>query len=101
MRMDTDLHAVPTRRSSDLELALESTPAGWRLDLDRLFAACDHRTRAIYFASPGNPTGWVMPAEQQQAVLDFCRSEEHTSELQSLTNLVCPLLLEQKNFASL
>src|SRR5258706_9971652 len=24
------------------------------------------------------------------------RSEEHTSELQSLTNLVCPLLLEKK-----
>src|SRR5262249_62011558 len=25
------------------------------------------------------------------------RSEEHTSELQSLTNLVCPLLLQKKN----
>src|SRR5438093_6804983 len=27
------------------------------------------------------------------------RSEEHTSELQSLTNLVCRLLLEKKNLA--
>src|SRR5258706_9295310 len=27
----------------------------------------------------------------------FARSEEHTSELQSLTNLVCRLLLEKKN----
>src|SRR5437016_10288303 len=27
----------------------------------------------------------------------FVRSEEHTSELQSLTNLVCRLLLEKKN----
>src|SRR5262249_61280593 len=27
---------------------------------------------------------------------DFIRSEEHTSELQSLTNLVCRLLLEKK-----
>src|SRR5438093_8499873 len=26
----------------------------------------------------------------------WCRSEEHTSELQSLTNLVCRLLLEKK-----
>src|ERR1019366_274077 len=26
----------------------------------------------------------------------ICRSEEHTSELQSLTNLVCRLLLEKK-----
>src|SRR5437016_12016534 len=28
---------------------------------------------------------------------DIVRSEEHTSELQSLTNLVCRLLLEKKN----
>src|SRR5437016_11802375 len=31
--------------------------------------------------------------EQEQ---NFVRSEEHTSELQSLTNLVCRLLLEKK-----
>src|SRR5258706_4595116 len=30
-----------------------------------------------------------------------CRSEEHTSELQSLTNLVCRLLLEKKKITSL
>src|SRR5437016_7650833 len=30
-------------------------------------------------------------------VLPQDRSEEHTSELQSLTNLVCRLLLEKKN----
>src|SRR5438046_5490009 len=30
------------------------------------------------------------------AVLPLVRSEEHTSELQSLTNLVCRLLLEKK-----
>src|SRR5258706_9424859 len=38
-------------------------------------------------------------AEHLQRVLlasDFARSEEHTSELQSLTNLVCRLLLEKK-----
>src|SRR5258706_8101133 len=29
-----------------------------------------------------------------------CRSEEHTSELQSLTNLVCRLLLEKKKKTS-
>src|SRR2546430_3804690 len=27
----------------------------------------------------------------------YCRSEEHTSELQSQSNLVCRLLLEKKN----
>src|SRR5262245_64345788 len=30
-------------------------------------------------------------------VLVLCRSEEHTSELQSLRHLVCRLLLEKKN----
>src|SRR5258706_1260908 len=29
------------------------------------------------------------------------RSEEHTSELQSLTNIVCRLLLEKKNYTRL
>src|SRR5437016_10669719 len=31
------------------------------------------------------------------AVISDRRSEEHTSELQSLTNIVCRLLLEKKN----
>src|SRR5437016_8344471 len=34
---------------------------------------------------------WAWPSSRA------CRSEEHTSELQSLTNLLCRLLLEQKN----
>lgn len=46
---------------------------GWRLDLDRLFAACDERTRAIFVNSPGNPTGWMMENDQQRAILDFAR----------------------------
>src|SRR2546430_13341472 len=29
--------------------------------------------------------------------IDFSRSEEHTSELQSQSNIVCRLLLEKKN----
>src|SRR5438093_1668830 len=40
---------------------------------------------------PGRPRG----AERRAAFA--LRSEEHTSELQSLTNLVCRLLLEKKN----
>src|SRR5437016_14210734 len=35
-------------------------------------------------------------AETTLAQLGGARSEEHTSELQSLTNLVCRLLLEKK-----
>jgi aspartate/methionine/tyrosine aminotransferase len=54
-------------------VALGNDGRGWQLDLDKLFAACDERTRVIYAASPGNPTGWVMSAEQQGAVVEFCR----------------------------
>jgi aspartate/methionine/tyrosine aminotransferase len=47
---------------------------GWHLDLQRLFDACDARTRAIYYASPGNPTGWMLEGNQQQQLLDFARA---------------------------
>ena len=43
-------------------------------------------------ATPGHTLGAIL---LMQAVF-FDRSEEHTSELQSLTNLVCRLLLEKK-----
>jgi aspartate aminotransferase len=54
---------------------LDEEGGKWHLDLEKLFSACDERTRAIFINSPGNPTGWVMSAEQQQAVLDFCREK--------------------------
>src|SRR5262245_62934590 len=37
-----------------------------------------------------------MAAEAARAAIDKARSEEHTSELQSLRHLVCRLLLEKK-----
>jgi aspartate aminotransferase len=50
-----------------------ASPPQWRLDLAKLFDACDARTKAIFIASPGNPTGWVMSREEQISVLDFAR----------------------------
>ena len=51
-----------------------SGPGGrWQLDLDGLFARCDARTKAIFVASPGNPTGWIMSAAEQKALLDSAR----------------------------
>ena len=50
------------------------TAARWTLDLDALFATCDGRTKAIFIASPGNPTGWIMSPDEQRAVLAFCRA---------------------------
>ncbi|MBW8708069.1 MAG: pyridoxal phosphate-dependent aminotransferase [Alphaproteobacteria bacterium] len=46
----------------------------WRLDLDKLFDACDARTKAMFIASPGNPTGWMLTAEEQKTILDFTRT---------------------------
>src|SRR5262249_61730194 len=70
-----DLHSFPTRRSSDLTYATAWFD-GHRFFLPREGAA----VRRLGTAT----------------LLLALRSEEHTSELQSLTNLVCRLLLEKK-----
>src|SRR5256886_8703866 len=44
-------------------------------------------------------TDRIQPVVRQEMTIDIHhapRSEEHTSELQSQSNLVCPLLLEKK-----
>jgi aspartate/methionine/tyrosine aminotransferase len=46
----------------------------WRLDLEKLFDACDARTKAFFIASPGNPTGWTMTQGEQRAILQFARA---------------------------
>lgn len=56
-------------------VTLDAGPAGFTLDLAKLFDACGARTKAIFINSPNNPTGWMMPAEQQQAVLSFAREK--------------------------
>jgi aspartate/methionine/tyrosine aminotransferase len=70
-----NLPAVPEILSGRIRsVPLSPGNAGWRLDLDRLFDACDRRTRVIFLNSPNNPTGWMMSAEQQRAVLAFARA---------------------------
>lgn len=56
------------------EVPLSSGNAGWRLDLDRLFAACGPRTRAIVVNSPTNPTGWILERPEMEALRDFARA---------------------------
>ena len=46
----------------------------WHLDLQKLFDACDARTKAFFICSPGNPTGWMARADEQKQILDFART---------------------------
>src|SRR5579871_3995660 len=50
-----------------------AAPPRWRLDFESVVAACDTRTKAIFVASPGNPTGWIMSREEQLQLLRFAR----------------------------
>src|SRR5205814_10375052 len=84
-----DLHSFPTRRSSDLAMAAAVLQAR-RWSLDPGTCSC---------ARPGCHT--TSKRTNRRCCSAFrtaqCnRSEEHTSELQSLRHLVCRLLLEKK-----
>src|SRR5438046_8766465 len=76
-----DLHFFPTRRSSDL--CVQTHP----LCLERL-SFPGARQRPVYAR---------LPIGLHRRRSRSPRSEEHTSELQSLTNIVCRLLPDKKN----
>src|SRR5262249_58115366 len=92
------LHSFPTRRSSDLaflEICGYLTPLPAREivseDLEDLVNRAARHAMTIGYRDDA-----VEPTILFGGCLIVRRSEEHTSELQSLTNLVCRLLLEQK-----
>ena len=55
------------------EVPLTAGADGWSLDMDTLLSACDAKTKLIYFASPGNPTGWEITRAQAERLLAFAR----------------------------
>src|SRR5437899_6604755 len=75
-----DLHSFPTRRSSDLIVS--------------------YRVRGTGLVPPVQMPKFKRAgttlADAQRTHRRVVRSEEHTSELQSLRHLVCRLLLEKK-----
>src|SRR5256886_9097565 len=85
----------PSRRSSDLTLA--ALCAGFAVEWS-LF-------REIADVGSGDERLWACAREDRpfdvrfgrKSIGGLTRSEEHTSELQSQSNLVCRLLLEKKN----
>ena len=56
----------------DVPLA-KRADGGFALDADALEAAIGPNTRAIFMASPSNPTGWTASAADLQAVIALCR----------------------------
>ena len=54
---------------------LHFTGDDWELDLSALFDTVDDGTTMVFVNSPGNPTGWVMPSEQQEELLEYCRQK--------------------------
>src|SRR5262249_58230980 len=93
-----DLHSFPTRRSSDLFRNIRYI---FENDIDSF-----HFMLLIYAVLVATLVGFMLLERSRFGVIfrmitpkreRSSRSEEHTSELQSLTNLVCRLLLEKKN----
>src|SRR5690625_5826766 len=66
----------------------------WRHD-----AACLTEDPELFFPI-GNTGPALVQIEEAKAVCRRCRSEEHTSELQSRGHLVCRLMLEKKKMSS-
>src|SRR5207248_10926570 len=91
-------HSFPTRRSSDLALNAEGGP---RVDFSPDDPACAAIMGGISLdvvemdAASNNSVDDIRELRENVALAPM-RSEEHTSELQSPYELVCPLLLEKK-----
>lgn len=45
----------------------------WQLDLDRLEAAINEKTRALFINTPSNPTGWTATHNDLKAILSLAR----------------------------
>src|SRR5205823_13988959 len=91
------LHSFPTRRSSDLDddaWAVQRDGAQQPTETSLPPAHVRHR----FVTVPPRPAGAVSSRlrPQWRRWPRRSRSEEHTSELQSLAYLVCRLLLEKK-----
>src|SRR5206468_12934908 len=92
-----DPHSFPTRRSSDLTADVAAT-IGVAAVLLRVVPA-HHVDRGRHAPSGWPPTSSNTRSNRlrSSAISEWIqRSEEHTSELQSRSDLVCRLLLEKK-----
>src|SRR5205823_12440021 len=89
-----DLHSFPTRRSSDLPDPMDLQRL--RDDEADALAPVQRGERILEDHHHLAPDRAHLLAGEVRDVASAERSEEHTSELQSLAYLVCRLLLEKK-----
>ena len=66
-------HAIHVAGGEPRAVALDFVDGDWRLDLEKLFRACDARTRAIVFSTPANPRGWTATTDQLEQLIAFSR----------------------------
>src|SRR5205823_7241100 len=96
-----DLHSFPTRRSSDLRAVVTSRvprPISVAVGAVAPLPVGAPAGRIVwYMRSANSARPFLKPLVETFAMLlaVTSRSEEHTSELQSLAYLVCRLLLEK------
>src|SRR5206468_10772327 len=95
----SDLPSFPTRRSSDLFLHLGNLLGAldnWKALQEKyecFFFVADWHAISTNYAD----TSRIKEFTRELLIDWLARSEEHTSELQSRSDLVCRLLLEKKN----
>jgi aspartate/methionine/tyrosine aminotransferase len=65
--------AVGVHGAVPVPVPMRLTNAGWLLDLDDLAAKITPQTRAIFFNSPCNPTGWTASREDLVTVVALAR----------------------------
>src|SRR5262249_59994406 len=99
LRPHRSLHSFPTRRSSDLLVVYADTLVHGRVEDHPITLGVLAQQLAAHGMSLVDELklGLAMMVTCNPRLLRADRSEEHTSELQSLTNIVCRLLLEKKN----
>src|SRR2546427_1593333 len=82
-------------------VSVSSTPSMvWILEMttsDKAFSSCTSMKLKMSGWPKQGCTCWTPAIVFKALTTSLVRSEEHTSELQSQSNLVCRLLLEKKN----
>jgi len=66
--------ALTVSGATAVEVAMDPSPEGFRLDLGRLEAAIGPRTTALVINSPANPTGWTATREELASILEIARA---------------------------